>query len=213
MKPINRRHALKATIAGAAAGILRPGSALAKSAPTPPDIEGPFYPVQQQKDKDFDLTQIKGHKDSAKGEVITIIGRVLDTDGKPLEDVMVELWQANAEGRYAHPRDTSKAELDPNFQGWAIVPSSKNGGFKFKTVKPGAYPAGKNWTRPPHIHFKVSKSGYQEVITQMYFPGHKLNQVDKLLQGKSTEEQIMMTAQLDTSEPTKLIYNIILQAV
>jgi protocatechuate 3,4-dioxygenase beta subunit len=197
MKPINRRHALKATLVGAAASILRPENALAKSAATPSDAEGPFYPVEQQKDKDFDLTQVEGHTDKAKGQVITITGRVLDTDGNPIENVMVELWQANAVGRYAHPRDTSKTEIDPHFQGWAIVPSGKEGKFDFKTIKPGAYQAGKNWVRPPHIHFKASKFGFQPVTTQMYFPEDaKLNEADGLLKRKSKLEQGMMIAKL-----------------
>ena len=197
MNPINRRHALKATIIGTAASILHPQNTIAKSAPTPADAEGPFYPIEQQKDKDFDLTQVQGHTEKAKGQIISISGRALDTDGNPLENVMVELWQANAAGRYAHPRDTSKAELDPHFQGWAIVPSGKNGEFNFKTIKPGAYPAGKNWVRPPHIHFKASKFGFQPITTQMYFPEEtKLNQTDGLLQRKSKAQQAMMIAKL-----------------
>lgn len=213
MKPINRRRALKATIIGSAASLLRPGEVLAKSAPTPPDIEGPFYPVTQQKDKDFDLTQVIGRKDKAKGKAITISGRVMDTNGNPLEDVMVELWQANTAGRYAHPRDTSKAELDPAFQGWAIVPSGKDGGFKFKTIKPGAYEAAKDWTRPPHIHFKASKFGFQPITTQMYFPEEtKLNRVDGLLQRKSKANQALMIAKLvkKEGEDDSYEYNLIL---
>ena len=85
------------------------------------------------------------------------------------------IQQANAAGRYNHPRDPNKAELDHNFQGWAIVPSGEEGDFKFKTIKPGIYPVGGGWKRPPHIHFKVSYQGFQTLTTQMYFPGEELN--------------------------------------
>ena len=213
MKSINRRHVLKATIVGTAASFFSSLTGRAKSVPTPSDTAGPFYPVVQQKDKDFDLTQIEGHSEAAKGQIITIAGIVLDTDGNPLENVMVELWQANAVGRYAHPRDTSKAEIDPNFQGWSIVASSKNGSFNFKTIKPGAYKAGGNWVRPPHIHFKASKFGFQPITTQMYFPEEtKLNEADGLLKRKSKAEQAMMIAKLTQvkGQANHYEYNLIL---
>jgi protocatechuate 3,4-dioxygenase beta subunit len=87
-------------------------------------------------------------------------GSVRDIDGQSVEDVTVDLWQANAAGRYRHPHDPNTAPLDEDFQGWAIVPSGKDGEFRFKTVFPGVYPAGEGWVRPPHIHFKVSKRGF-----------------------------------------------------
>ncbi len=195
MNPIDRRNALKTTLLGTAAGLFSAIPSEAKISPTPKEIEGPFYPVTEQKDKDFDLTQVKGKKKKADGKVVTISGKVVNTDGKAIEDAMVELWQANAAGRYAHPRDTSKAPLDPNFQGWAVVPSGKDGGFKFKTIKPGAYKVAKEWTRPPHLHFKVTKFGHQPLTTQMYFPEDtKLQKTDGLLQRKSKELQSLMIA-------------------
>lgn len=202
---------------GTAASIFTTASDAAdQSIPTPAEIEGPFYPVTQQKDKDFDLTRVKGRDGVAAGNVITIVGRVLDTDGNPIEDAMVELWQANAAGRYAHPRDTSKSPLDPNFQGWAIVPSGKivdknqGGGFSFKTIIPGAYAAAENWKRPPHIHFKVSKFGYQSLTTQMYFPGDPLNDADLLLKRKEKHERALMIAAAIPDQPDHFQYNIIL---
>lgn len=183
--------------------------------PTPPEVEGPFYPVIAQKDKDFDLTQVEGRQGVAKGKVINIQGRVLDTQGKPIEDATVDLWQANAAGRYAHPRDRNRAPLDANFQGWAIVNSGREGGFRFKTIFPGIYPASRDWFRPPHIHFKVNKPGYAELITQMYFPGQELNDSDLLLLQKSDEAAARMIAAVDTrneaSEVDTYIYNIVLR--
>ena len=178
---------------------------------TPPEIEGPFYPVLAQKDKDFDLTRVEGKQGVAEGAPIIIQGQVLDTDGNPVEDVTVDLWQANAAGKYRHPHDSNDAPLDPNFQGWAIVPSGKEGKFRFKTVRPGAYPASVTWTRPPHIHFKISKRGYIELITQMYFPGHEFNDSDLLLRRKSNEERKLMIASRIENRPGVYAYNIVLQ--
>ena len=179
--------------------------------PTPTEIEGPFYPVNAQKDKDFDLTNIEGHEQKAIGEHIYIVGSVLDLEGQPVENALVDIWQANAAGKYAHPYDPNPAPVDPNFQGWAIVSSGKTGEFRFKTVLPGAYPASGNWMRPPHIHFKVSKKGYVDLVTQMYFPKQPLNQVDKLLQRKNQEEQKLMIAKKDSDKPDTYYYRLFIQ--
>lgn len=179
--------------------------------PTPTEIEGPFYPIVAQKDKDFDLTRIEGRDGEAKGRHIMISGHVYDTNGMPVEDATVDLWQANAAGRYRHPHDPNSAPLDENFQGWAIVPSGKDGGFRFKTVFPGTYPAADGWTRPPHIHFKITKRGFVELITQMYFPGHDLNQKDLLLKRKSIEEQSLMIAENASDESEAYSFKIIIQ--
>lgn len=181
---------------------------------TPDETEGPFYPIVAQADVDFDLTKVKGKKDAAYGRVIALSVTVLDTDGNPVPEASVELWQANHWGRYAHPHDPNKeAKLDPNFQGWAIVPSGKKGGLAFKTIFPGTYPATRNWTRPPHLHFKVSKRGYEELVTQMYFPGDKLNEVDRLLQRKSEAEQARMIAKQDPKDKNTFHFEIVIAEV
>ena len=199
-------------IFGSSAGLGAAGAAsAAQLKATPRQTEGPFYPIQAQKDKDFDLTKVEGKEGVAKGEQIHIVGTVVDTEGNPVEDATVDLWQANAAGRYAHPHDKNPAPLDENFQGWAIVPSGKEGGFKFKTIKPGAYPASKKWMRPPHIHFKVSKRGYVELTTQMYFPGEKLNETDGILQRHPKEEQELVIAKQDEDQADTLHFRIVLQ--
>ncbi|MFK8010861.1 MAG: protocatechuate 3,4-dioxygenase, partial [Marinicellaceae bacterium] len=152
-------------------------------------------------------------KEVAKGQVVFIEGRVLDTQNNPIEDAMVDIWQANAAGKYNHPLDTHDAPIDPNFQGWAIVKSGKNGAFRFKTIIPGTYPVNDKWTRPPHIHFKVSKSGYAEIITQMYFPDHELNAPDRLLNSKSEPQQAQMIASHVQNKKDTLEYNVILDKV
>ena len=157
------------------------------------------------------MTTIKGKPGRAEGTTIIIQGQVQDTQGMPVENATIELWQANAAGRYRHPHETNTAPLDPNFQGWAIIPSGKNGQFRFITIYPGSYPASRTWIRPPHIHFKVSKRGYIEITTQMYFPGHKLNNSDRLLQRKSKEERELMIAHKVQDNPEIYEYNIVLQ--
>jgi protocatechuate 3,4-dioxygenase beta subunit len=204
----NRRTILKGMLAALPLGVFSKLTIGAE--PTPSETEGPFYPVLAQKDKDFDLTQIQGQQGIAKGKVIHIEGQVLDTKGRPIEDAIVDLWQANAAGRYRHHRDRNKAPLDPNFQGWAMVKSSREGRFRFKTIFPGIYPASAEWLRPPHIHFKVNKRGYTELTTQMYFPGHKLNDSDLLLMQKSNDEIERMIAQKKTATAETYIYDIVL---
>ena len=187
------------------------GDELAKLLPTPKEIEGPFYPITPQKDKDFDLTKVEGQSGVAKGTIVIVEGKIVDIDGGPIENASVELWQANAAGRYSHPHDQNKAPLDPEFQGWAIVLSGKDGGFRFKTIIPGSYPADKDWDRPPHIHFKVTKLSYVELITQMYFPEQPLNEKDLLLKRKTIDEQKKMIAQKAKENKDSYQYQISLE--
>ena len=199
-----RRDVLKAGlqtgVAGAAAAAAT-GAGAERTPPTPAEIEGPFYPVVAQKDRDFDLTHVEGRDGVALGTAVWVAGRVIDTDGEPIADATVDLWQANAAGRYRHPHDPNDAPLDPNFQGWAVVPSGEDGGFRFKTVVPGSYPAARGWDRPPHLHFKVTKRGYVELTTQMYFPGEALNDVDRLLlRHPEAERPRMIATQVDDVE-------------
>lgn len=206
----NRRAFLKNLLAVLPLGVF---SKLVQAAdPTPPETEGPFYPVTVQKDKDFDLTRIRGRQGVAKGKIILIEGRVLDTNGKPIEGALVDLWQANAAGRYRHHRDRNTAPVDPNFQGWAMVKSGREGRFRFKTIFPGVYPASSEWLRPPHIHFKVSKGGYADLTTQMYFPGHKLNDSDLLLMQKSNEDVELMIAKRENTAIETYAYNIVMSS-
>lgn len=172
------RRSLLRWMAGAplASGLVLP-SALA--GPTPAIDRGPFYPPQKPEDSDADLTLIRGHSQRAAGQVVEVSGRVLALDGKPIADAIIEIWQANHHGRYAHPGDTNPAPLDPNFQGYALVHTDSEGRYKLRTIKPGAYPAMSGWTRPPHIHFDVRSKASREV-TQMFFPGESLNDRDRL---------------------------------
>ena len=178
---------------------------------TPPEIKGPFYPVVIPKDHDFDLTRVEGRAEAAAGRVIHMHGRVLDTAGAAVADASVELWQANTHGRYNHPHDRNPAPLDPNFQGWALVPSGEKGEFHFKTIYPGPYPVTPEWSRPPHIHFKVAKRGYVELVTQMYFPGEALNERDHLLNRKPAVKRPRMIAKADPDQEDHFHFELVIE--
>ena len=209
---VTRRWFLHGSI-GAAATV---ASAPLVAATTPRQSEGPFYPVREQRDTDADMTLIEGHSERAVGEVVEVAGRVLDEDGNPVPDALVDVWQANSYGRYAHERDRNPAPLDANFQGWATLQTDAEGRYSFRTIKPGAYPVRPGWTRPPHIHFKVARRGYHELTTQMYFAGDPLNERDLLLQSVPEPGQRMLavdfTAQPGT-EAKRGMFDIVLRRV
>ena len=120
----------------------------------------------------------------AQGQLIHVSGRVMDEDGRPVSGAVVELWQANAAGRYDHPLDRRDAPLDPNFIGNGRTRTDETGRYAFFTIKPGAYPVPDSgqWWRPPHIHFSVlGPSSLSRLVTQMYFPGEWLNAHDRLI--------------------------------
>jgi protocatechuate 3,4-dioxygenase beta subunit len=174
---------------------------------TPGEILGPFYPVLRSADKATDLTTIPGKPGRAAGQVIYAMGQVLTVGGQPVKGARVELWQANTHGRYTHPSDTNPAPLDPNFEGFAIQDTDAEGRYRFKTIKPGAYPATANWMRPPHLHFEVTGK-INRVITQMYFPGEPLNDKDLLLQNiRANKDSLIAKVLPPTSdvEPDSLI--------
>ena len=188
---IHRRTIIKAG-AGIAASAVTARAFADPSKPTPANPEGPFYPKHQQIDKDTDLTMIHGHTERAQGEVIRVSGQVLDEMGNPVEGALVDIWQANSHGRYHHEDDTSSAPEDPNFQGWGMVKTDAEGRYAFTTIKPGAYKVDGNWRRPPHIHYKVSRRGYHELTTQMYFAGESLNESDRLLRSVAVEDRDLL---------------------
>jgi protocatechuate 3,4-dioxygenase beta subunit len=140
---------------------------------------GPFYPLAKPADSDADLTLIQGHRERARGQVINVSGRVLNAAGAPLPGVTIEVWQANAHGRYAHPGDDNPAPLDPDFQGYARLITDAEGAYRVKTIKPAGYPAG-GFNRPPHIHFGIAGKS-SRLVTQLYFAGEPLNDTDPLL--------------------------------
>lgn len=210
MKSIKRRNFIKTAVLGSLASVF--ATKTHANMVTPTDAQGPFYPITPQKDKDADLTHVKGRSGTAKGQIIEIYGQVLDQDMNPIEDVTIDLWQANTFGKYHHPHDDSEAPIDENFQSWAILQSGKQGKFRFKTVMPGAYPLHSSDQRTPHIHFKVTKYGYDSLLTQLYFPDQDLNKTDGLYNRKNKDQQALMTAK-KTEIENVLQYDIILAKV
>jgi len=211
--PLSRRRILRAgLLSGAGLGLMPASSAQTLAGVTPRQIEGPFYPNVDQSDKDADLTRVGDSDMQALGEVVTVTGRVLDDAGEPIPNAVVDIWQANAAGRYAHERDPNAAPLDPNFQGWAIMTTDDTGRYSFKTIRPGAYPAARGWDRPPHIHFKVARRGYHEITTQMYFDGEPLNDVDHLLKSLPKPEQSRLIAR-QKDEHSAFNFDIVLATV
>jgi protocatechuate 3,4-dioxygenase beta subunit len=204
-KNLMRRHFLQAGAVGL--GALFMGSR-AKAADvcvqTPPQTPGPFYPGENKFTKENDLTVVTGAKAAPLGQVIYVRGRVQDAQCAALAGAQVEIWQACASGRYNNDTDPNTAPLDPNFKYWGETVTDAAGRYEFKTIIPGAYPADTDWERPPHIHFKLSKRGYHDLITQMYFKGNQLNDVDKILQAVPAHlrDDVIVDFKTNPSEPS-----------
>ncbi|MBC8022926.1 MAG: protocatechuate 3,4-dioxygenase subunit beta [Burkholderiales bacterium] len=147
------------------------------------DVPGPLVPRGFVRDADNDLTT-RG-KAAPLGEKMVLVGRITDEAGRPIRESLVEIWQANASGRYHHPGDNHDAPLDPNFVGIGRTFTDTEGNYRFVTIKPGAYPWQNHpfaW-RPQHIHFSLlGNAPVQRLITQMYFPGDPLLAIDPVYQ-------------------------------
>jgi protocatechuate 3,4-dioxygenase beta subunit len=144
-------------------------------------LEGPVFGEDALQPSDNDLT--RQHEGEAIGERITVSGRLLDEDGRPIRGALIEVWQANAAGRYKHEVDQHPAPLDPNFSGAGRVLTDRDGRYTFTTIKPGPYPWGNhpNAWRPAHIHFSIFGRAFtQRLVTQMYFPGDPLFEFDPI---------------------------------
>ena len=149
------------------------------------EVTGPVFGHNDIDPMDRDLIHNYAKAgEAAIGERIIVHGRVLDENGRPVPNTLVEVWQANAGGRYRHKKDTYLGALDPNFGGCGRCLSADDGAYYFRTIKPGPYPWRNyvNSWRPAHIHFSVFGTGFaQRLITQMYFEGDPLNALDRIL--------------------------------
>ena len=166
---------------------------------------GPVFGRVRVGPDDHDLT--RQHRGEPIGERIIVTGRVLDSDGRPVRETLVEIWQANAAGRYVEPRDDHPAPLDPNFTGAGRCLTDADGRYRFVTVKPGAYPWRNhpNAWRPAHIHFSLFGPGLgSRLVTQMYFPGDPLFAHDPIMQSVADprgRELLVSRFDLDTTQP------------
>jgi protocatechuate 3,4-dioxygenase, beta subunit len=169
------------------------------------EVTGPVYGHGRIEKDDNDLTV--GHPSEPLGERIIVTGRLLDEDGRPVPNSLVELWQCNAAGRYAHKVDQHPAPLDPNFTGAGRCMTDSEGRYKFVTIKPGAYPWKNhhNAWRPAHIHFSLfGPSFLTRLVTQMFFPGDPLFPFDPIFNGipdPKARERMICKFDLDTTQP------------
>lgn len=195
----------------ASAGLLwtSGAGALADRTPTAESPMGPFYPVIRP-EADADLTWVRGRAARASGTVIEISGRVFDLKGNPVPGATLELWQANAAGRYDHPSDPATAALDPNFQGYASIRTDAQGHWRIITVKPAGYdsPIGH---RPPHIHFDL-RSDRARNIAQLYFPEDAEANAKDLLYKDLGADAATSVAVRDATDPSKYRWDVVLLA-
>jgi protocatechuate 3,4-dioxygenase beta subunit len=169
------------------------------------DSTGPLLGEDRVGEADFDLTI--GHAGEPQGQRIVLHGRVLDGDGKPIPDTLVEVWQANAAGRYWHEVDRHPAPLDPNFTGVGRCMTDSRGRYRFITIRPGCYPWANHFNawRPAHIHFSLFGRAFaQRLVTQMYFPGDPLFGLDPICQSvvdPAARSRLVATYDHDITEP------------
>jgi len=170
------------------------------------ELSGPVYGHDAINPNDNDLTS-HGKSDEPLGERIVVHGRVLDEDGRPVPSALVEIWQANACGRYIHAVDQHPAPLDPNFVGAGRTVTDQDGRYRFVTIKPGAYPWSNhpNAWRPAHIHFSLfGHSFLSRLVTQMYFPGDPLFPFDPIFNSVADEKartRMISSFDLDNTIP------------
>ena len=175
------------------------------------EVTGPMFTPEELGPLDNDLVLNYAKTGQPIGEQIIVHGHVLDGNGRPIRNTLVEVWQANAGGRYRHRNDTYIAPIDPNFGGCGRMLTDENGHYFFRTVKPGAYPFRNrvNSWRPAHIHYSVFGSGFaQRLITQMYFEGDPLIPHDSILAtipDKSAAERLVAQLDLNASKPLECL--------
>lgn len=187
----------------------------------------PTLPVREDTDpntpiylaNDNDLTYVKGNSGKANGQVVIVEGVVTDKDCRPVPNANIIIWQASHSGRYnhngddvntdfIHPRtgEVIQRKIDPSFQYWGRTQSNELGEYQFKTIVPGFYPASleNKWYRPPHIHFLVSATGFQQLVTQLYFKGEALTDSD-WIEELNREDYLLQSADLSDEERKKLV--------
>src|SRR5438477_11474786 len=217
IRDLGRREILISAVLAGAGVAFSPKLAAAEATlqRTPDQILGPFYPLSELP-QTSDLTRVSGRSGRAEGQVLNVIGRVLNLAGEPVRTAKVEVWQANTYGRYTHPSDPNPAPLDPNFEGSAVLTTDSEGRYRFKTIKPAAYPAGPNRMRPAHIHFQVS--GRQDrLVTQMYFEGDPYLEPDRFFQTALEQKDLLVAKLLQPTsemepESKLVVFNIVLNA-
>jgi len=182
--PLNRRTLLRSLLLSSG-GIIT-GDLYAEALTlTPRQTEGPYYPDHLPLDQDNDLTLITGGKAPAGGVITEFGGRLLNVDGNPISEAVVELWQADNNGCYIHSKGTQKGkERDPQFQGFGKITTNAKGEYRFRTIKPGLYTG-----RTRHYHIAVVQGGKRLLTTQLYLAGEPQNEKDGILKRIADEQQ------------------------
>jgi protocatechuate 3,4-dioxygenase beta subunit len=171
------------------------------------ELTGPVYGHDDLDPLDNDLTKNAAKNGEPLGERIIVVGKVTDEAGRPIRNALLEVWQANASGRYLHKREIHDAPLDPNFNGAGRVLTNENGEYRFVTIKPGAYPWGNhtNAWRPAHIHFSIFGNEFlSRLVTQMFFPGDPLLPLDPIFNGvpdEAARQRLVSTYAHDITTP------------
>lgn len=169
------------------------------------ETTGPLFGEGDIGETDNDLT--RQHSGEPLGERIVVAGRVLDSDGRAVPRALIEIWQANAAGRYIHAADQHPAPLDPNFNGTGRTITDENGAYRFVTIKPGAYPWLNHYNawRPAHIHLSIfGRAFVSRLVTQMYFPGDPLFAFDPIYQSVPDErarQSMIAKFDLEATQP------------
>jgi protocatechuate 3,4-dioxygenase beta subunit len=179
---VTRRHFLGG-MAASTAFLTVPGLFAEELTRTPAQTEGPFYPDKLPLDTDNDLLILNDKLTPAVGEITHLTGRVLDLNGKPLRNVVVEIWQCDNNGSYLHTGSSNKEKEDKNFQGFGRFLTSSTGEYYFRTIKPVPYPG-----RTPHIHFAIRSKGKELLVTQCYVKGHPNNDRDGIYRSLRDEK-------------------------
>ena len=170
---------------------------------------GPFFAIGLNR-----LKRVEIASPETSGERVVITGRVIDGDGKPVPDAMIEIWQANSHGKYAHPEDEQKRPLEPGFQGYGRVPVDESGRFCFATIKPGSVPGPKGKPQAPHLAVSVFMRGLMKrLVTRIYFPDEPANAEDFALNLVEPERRATLIAQRNPKEIGALEWNVILQGL
>ncbi len=163
---------------------------------TAPQTEGPFYPDRLPLDTDNDLLVVNDGVTPAVGEITHLTGRVLSAAGEPIRNAVVEIWQADSQGIYAHSRCPNTDERDKNFQGFGRFLTDSSGQYYFRTIRPVSYMAGvAGAQRTPHIHFIVERSSQRLLTTQMYIADHPLNEQDfifRSIKGAEAKQSVLV---------------------
>lgn len=195
------RRALLGSLTAGAGAFLAPGAFAEELFKTPAQTEGPFYPDQLPLDKDNDLIIVDKDTTQAVGTITHLSGRILDANGEPIKNAVIEIWQVDNNGAYLHTKDPNRSKRDTHFQGYGKFETDSTGAYRFRTIKPVPYPG-----RTPHIHVKVRKGERELLTTQCYIEAEKeRNAQDGIYRSlKSEQERKSLTVAFTPIKDSKI---------